>query len=85
MAASLPVVATHVGGLPEAVVAGETGVLVGPGAPEALAEAVRGLLDAPERAARLGAAGRARVLERFSIASMCKAYEQLYAEIVERH
>ncbi|MDN5789622.1 MAG: glycosyltransferase family 4 protein [Micrococcales bacterium] len=56
MAAGLPVVATRVGGLPELV--GGAGLLVPPGDPPALAEAVDALLRDPERAARLGIAGR---------------------------
>jgi glycosyltransferase involved in cell wall biosynthesis len=66
MAAGLPVVATAVGGVPECVSAGETGVLVPPADAGALAGALIGLLrDAPLRR-RLGEAARKRVQERFS-------------------
>jgi glycosyltransferase involved in cell wall biosynthesis len=61
MVAGLPVVATTVNSVPDIVVAGETGLLVPPGRPELLGRAVRYLLDNPAVAARLGAAGRARL------------------------
>src|SRR5581483_5398797 len=66
MACETAVVASRVGGIPEVVVDGETGVLVEPGDAPALAAALRALLDDPDRAARLGRAGRARVEARFS-------------------
>jgi glycosyltransferase involved in cell wall biosynthesis len=55
-----------VGGIPEVVVDGETGHLVPPGNPDALAAALERVLADPERGARLGRAGRRRVEERFS-------------------
>ena len=67
MACGVAVVATNGGALPEVVgTSGETGVLVPPGDPEALALAVGALLDDPVTRARLGAAGRERVLRRFT-------------------
>jgi glycosyltransferase involved in cell wall biosynthesis len=66
MAHARPVVATNVGGLPEAVVDGETGLLVPPGDVTALRAALERLLGDAELRARLGAAGRDRVRERFS-------------------
>jgi glycosyltransferase involved in cell wall biosynthesis len=70
MAAARPVVASRAGGTPEAVVDGETGVLVPPGDVEALAGALDELLADPERARRLGEAGKRRVEERFSVDAM---------------
>ena len=67
MAAARPVVCTAVGGIPEMVVDGETGTLVPPGEPRALADAFLGLLRDPEGAARLGRAGRRRVEEEFTL------------------
>jgi glycosyltransferase involved in cell wall biosynthesis len=72
MAAGRPVVASRVGGLGEVVVDGETGVLVSPGDPASLAEALRGLASAPARRAALGQAGRARVLARYTAARMAE-------------
>ena len=67
MACGLPLVATRVGALPEIVGSDNTaGLLVPPGDPEALASALGRLLDDPELRARLGAAGRQRVQERFT-------------------
>lgn len=65
MAAGLPVVATDVGGTREAVVAGETGLLLPPNSPSALAAAVRRLAASPEEARRMGAAGRRRAESEF--------------------
>lgn len=66
MAHARPVVATAVGGLPDAVEDGVTGIVVPPGDPPALRAALRRLLDEPALRARLGAAARERALERFS-------------------
>src|SRR5580693_1728604 len=60
MGAGLPVVATAVNAVPDVVVPGETGLIVPPGMPEVLSRALGFLLDNPDEAARLGAAGRAR-------------------------
>ncbi len=66
MACGTPVVASAVGGIPEVVVDGETGVLVQPEEPEALADAINRLMADPERRRRYAEAGRRRVEERFS-------------------
>jgi glycosyltransferase involved in cell wall biosynthesis len=67
MACSVPVIATTGGALPEVVgTDGTTGVLVEPNNPEALVAAIRDLLDDPEKRERLGAAGRQRVMQRFT-------------------
>jgi L-malate glycosyltransferase len=85
MAAGLPVVATSVGGTPEAVIEGETGWLVPPGDPAALARAIGAALDDPDARARLGEAGRRRVQESFSLASYVGGFEDLYEELLESH
>lgn len=96
MACGVPVVATAVGGIPEIVVEGETGYLVefeadrsGTGAPadgEALAAAlaarVNELLGDPARAARFGAAGRQRVLDRFTWRAVARTTAELYGRLV---
>jgi len=66
MAAGLPVVTTAVGDLPQLVEDGRTGVLVPPDEPAGLAGAIASLAADPERCRRLGAAARARVIERHS-------------------
>ena len=67
MSCGVPVVATTGGALPEVVgVSGETGLLVEPNSPDALVNAIRRLLDDPALRQRLGAAGRERVIQRFT-------------------
>jgi glycosyltransferase involved in cell wall biosynthesis len=80
MAAGRPVVATAVGGTPEVVAAGETGWLVPPGSPEALAEALAEALE-PGEAARRGLAARRAVIERMGLPSMVGAHERFYVSI----
>jgi L-malate glycosyltransferase len=78
MAARVPVVATRVGGNSEAVAEGVTGLLVSPRDAAGLARAISRVLEDRELAARMGQAGRARVVERFSIQNMVQHTEQLY-------
>jgi glycosyltransferase involved in cell wall biosynthesis len=78
MAAGLPVVATAVGGLPEMVVDGETGLLVEPGDAEGMGRALARLAADPETRARMGAAGRRRVEERFDLPAFRDAHLALY-------
>lgn len=82
MAAGLPVVATDVGGNREVVVAGETGLLVPVGDAAALASAMLAVLTDPDRAQRLGAAGRARVASAFAIDRTVRAYEAIYDDLL---
>jgi glycosyltransferase involved in cell wall biosynthesis len=79
MAQGKPVVATAVGGTPELVVHGETGLLVPPGDVDALAAALAQLLADPERARRMGEAGRARVERDFGVAALAERVLELYA------
>ena len=67
MAAGLPVVATPVGGIPDLVADGENGLLVPPGQPGELAEALAGLIGDPERRTRMGVRGRQRALDRHDL------------------
>ena len=77
-ASGVPVVATRVGGVPEAVQDGITGVLVAPRDPAALATALLALLADPARARRLGEAGRAFVCDRYEWRSNVDAMEAVY-------
>ncbi|MGH9283702.1 MAG: glycosyltransferase family 4 protein, partial [Acidimicrobiales bacterium] len=80
MAAGLPVVASDIAGYREVVRAGVDGLLVPPRDPEALAQAIERLLDDPETAKRLAAAGRERA-ERFSWDVVAGEVEELYREV----
>jgi glycosyltransferase involved in cell wall biosynthesis len=73
--AGRPVVATRVGGIPEVVTDGETGLLVRPEAPEALAAAILRLVDAPERAEAMGARARRRAEDEFRWSDYVEAYD----------
>jgi glycosyltransferase involved in cell wall biosynthesis len=84
MAASKPVVATSVGGNPEAVEDGVTGLLVPPRDPGALAEAIGALIRDPERAADMGRAGRRSLDRRFSLEAAVRANEEVYLRHYER-
>ena len=79
MMSGLPVVATRVGGVPEVVTEHETGFLVPPGDPEALAAALRRLLNEPFLAYRMGQAGRRRALACFTEARMLAEMDAVYA------
>jgi glycosyltransferase involved in cell wall biosynthesis len=81
MASARPVVATPVGGTPELVEAGETGLLVPPRDPDALAGALRRLLGDPDLRRRLGEAGERRVRERFTLDAMCARVLAIYDEL----
>lgn len=82
MASSKPVVATRVGGNPEIVVHGETGLLVPPADGDALARAILSLLEDKETALRFGKAGRRRVEENFSLDIMLRNYEHLFEHVI---
>ena len=84
MFAGLPVVATAVGSMDEIVAEGETGRLVPPGDPEALAEALIGLLVDPEAARRLGRHGARLAGERFGIDGMVTAFSAVLAGLALR-
>lgn len=89
MSCGTPVVASRAGALPEVVGVGPDGtsecaLLVEPGDAEALATALRTLLESPEQRARLGAAGRRRALDRYSWTSVAEATTAVYAETINR-
>ncbi len=78
MALGLPVVASRVDGVPEAVTDGKDGLLVPPSRPAALAQALRALAADASRRAALGAAAKAAVSERFTLRRMIAEYEDAY-------
>ncbi|MDI6709614.1 MAG: glycosyltransferase family 4 protein [Thermoanaerobacterales bacterium] len=82
MASGRAVVATAVGGLPEAVAEGETGLLVPPKDPDALCAALQFLLNAPGGMARMGAAGRERVFRMFTSERMVQKTLDVYRQIL---
>ncbi len=84
MAASLPVVATNVGGNAEAVIDGVSGFLVPPEDPAALAAAITRVLSDPSRAKAMGLAGRALAAERFTTEAMMSRITNAYGELISR-
>ncbi|MDE2511175.1 MAG: glycosyltransferase [Elusimicrobia bacterium] len=84
MALGLPVVASNVDGVPEAVTDGGTGVLVPPHRPAALAKALQALAADAGRRAALGAAAKAAISERFTLRRMIEEYEQAYTGVTSR-
>ena len=84
LACGVPLVATTGGALPEVVGEdGVTGLLVPPGDPGALAMAIQSVIDDPALAARLSAAGRRRVLERFTWQACASATAEHYRWVIE--
>lgn len=84
MACGIPVVAAAVGGLPEAVEDGRTGLLVPPADARALAAALVRVLDSPELRASMGAAGRDRATRLFSPEFVAGRYAALYERVLAR-
>ncbi len=84
MAAARPVIVSRVGGLPEVVEQGKTGLLIAPRDADALAEALARLLDDPDLAKKLGAAARRRVRAHFSLDRLGKEINAIYEELVEK-
>ena len=84
MASGLPVVATHVGGADEMVVDGETGLLVPPGAPRELADALDRFLSNETLRQASGGAGRARAHREFSLETMIDGYQSFYCDLMQR-
>jgi glycosyltransferase involved in cell wall biosynthesis len=78
----LPVIASRIGGLPEIVEHGVTGWLVEPNSTEQLAERIRNLIENPRQAAEMGAAGRQRVFENFTVEKMMSSFEKLFEDFL---
>jgi glycosyltransferase involved in cell wall biosynthesis len=84
MAASLPVVATRVGGVPEIVAEGETGLLVPAEDAGALADAIEGLLADDTRREAMGRAGRQRVEDNFSLEAVVARTTAVVEQVHQR-
>ena len=82
MAMKKPVVASDVGGIPEMVESGKTGLLIPPGDPDALAEAVIFLLQHPERASEMGEAAYNKVRQDFSLDTLVARTEEIYEHLI---
>jgi len=82
MASSLPTIVTQIGGMPEVVREGETGVVVPPGDCEALTKSILFFHDNPNIAKQYGRAGRIVVFEDFSVDRMVHQYRSLYREVL---
>ncbi|MFT7077870.1 MAG: glycosyltransferase involved in cell wall biosynthesis [Planctomycetota bacterium] len=84
MATSRPVLSTTVSAIPEVVINGETGRLVPPDDSEAMASAMLELAESSELRSRLGAAGHARVVERFGLDVMVDDTLSVYEDVSQR-
>jgi glycosyltransferase involved in cell wall biosynthesis len=84
MAAGRPVLAARVGALPDAVVHGETGLLLDEPSPAAVSASLARLLSGPEEARAMGEAGRRRALFLFTSERHAEAMEALYLETIRR-
>ncbi len=82
MAVERPVVATEIGGIPEAVIKGKTGLLVPPGDSDAMAQAIIELLKDPKKAKEMGEKGRARVLDKFTKTKMLSKIQDVYQSLM---
>lgn len=85
MAAGKPVVATRVGGLPDVVEDGVSGVLIEPRSPKALSAAIDDLLAHPDRAAEMGARGKERQRSDLTIEVTLRRLDALYRELLAEH
>lgn len=84
MAAGLPVVATAVGGTPEVVLDGQTGILVPPGNPQALAVALERLMMDPALRLKMGQAALVRIQQAFTVEQMAAKYHNLYFQLIRQ-
>lgn len=85
MAAARPVVATEVGGVPDAVVDGQTGMLVPPGNVHRLAAAIDRLLGDPGLRNRIGSAGTARARSLYHVSAVIDSLQNLYIDLAKRY
>lgn len=83
-AAAVPIVASRAGGMPEAVLDGVTGIIIPPGDVQALTAALRRLLDDAQLREQMGAAGRSRILNEFSVDAMVDGNLSIYRAVLGR-
>lgn len=83
MAMEVPLIATNVGGIPEVVDDGITGIIVPPANVDALCEAIKYLIQNPGIRFRMGQNGRVRVLERFTIESNVRRTEDIFLQLLK--
>jgi glycosyltransferase involved in cell wall biosynthesis len=83
MAVGLPVIASRVGGIPEIVEDGVTGILVDPRDSRSLAKQIVLLLQDPQRRLTMGRAGKRRVQEHFTRRQMNEQLCEVYGELLE--
>lgn len=81
-AAGLPVLATNVGGIPDIVVDGETGILVEPREPQKLAQAIESIFCDKEHRELMGKRGRERIVRHFSLEAMGDQYDHLFRSLL---
>jgi glycogen(starch) synthase len=79
-----PVIGCHVGGVPEVVEHGVTGLLVDPEAAPALAQAIVSMLGSPTRLHEVGMAGRQRLIEKFTYIQMARNFERVYRTVIQK-
>jgi len=84
MSLGIPVIATEVGGIPDVVSDGVSGILVEPKNPVALADAIQKLIKNPDLAEKMGREGRRIFLEKFSESVVWPQYEKFYLSLVKR-
>ena len=82
MGHGVPIIASRITALPEIIENNKTGILVPPGNPQALAEAIIQLLKNNPLRIKMGEAGKRRTLEFFSLDKMVKKTEALYEEVL---
>lgn len=84
MSAGLPVVATAVGAVPEVIRHGQEGLVTDAASPQALAAAMKQLLDSPELRTSLSQAGKLRVTTQYSVAAMADHYLKVYRDCIAK-
>jgi glycosyltransferase involved in cell wall biosynthesis len=83
MGCECPVVATAVGGIPEQVEDGKTGILMPNNAPSTIASALAVILEDPARAREMGQAGRRKVLATYTMEQFLQRHEELYQSMLQ--